>query len=88
MKGYEVGYCRPPKHSQFKKGECPNPRGRGKRYDLRPMIVRVQVRLDRIDVDLSAERLVVRLLETNNSDSHSEQRDSMPRRAQDDSDAD
>ena len=40
------------------------------------MIVRVQVRLDRIDVDLSAERLVVRLLETNNSDSHSEQRDS------------
>ena len=31
MKSYEVGYGRPPKHSQFKKGECPNPRGRGKR---------------------------------------------------------
>jgi site-specific DNA recombinase len=37
---------------------------------FRPMIVRVQARLDRIDVDLSAERLVERLLQTNNSDSH------------------
>ena len=27
---YEVGYGKPPKHSQFKKGVCPNPRGRGK----------------------------------------------------------
>ena len=31
MKSYEVGYCRPPKHSRFRKGECPNPRERGKR---------------------------------------------------------
>ena len=31
MKNYEVGYGRPPIHSRFKKGECPNPRGRGKR---------------------------------------------------------
>ena len=31
MRNYEVGYCRPPKHSRFKKGECRNPRGRGKR---------------------------------------------------------
>ena len=35
---------------------------------FRPMIVRVQARLDRIDVDLSAERLVERLLQTNNID--------------------
>jgi hypothetical protein len=34
MTDYDVGYGRPPKHSQFKKGVCPNPRGRGKRCDL------------------------------------------------------
>ncbi len=47
---------------------------------FRPMIVRVQARLDRIDVDLSAERLVERLLETNNGDSHPGEGDPMPRR--------
>jgi hypothetical protein len=31
MKSYEVGYGRPPTHSRFKKGVCPNPKGRGKR---------------------------------------------------------
>jgi Family of unknown function (DUF5681) len=31
MKDYEVGYGRPPIHTQFKKGVCPNPNGRGKR---------------------------------------------------------
>ena len=31
MKNYEVGYCRPPMHSRFEKGKCPNPKGRGKR---------------------------------------------------------
>jgi hypothetical protein len=31
---YDVGYGKPPKHSQFKKGVCPNPRGRGRRGDL------------------------------------------------------
>jgi site-specific DNA recombinase len=50
-----------------------------------PMIVRVQVRLDRIDVDLSAERLVERLLETNNSHSHPGEGDFTSRRAEDDS---
>jgi hypothetical protein len=34
MSDYDVGYGRPPRHSQFKKGVCPNPRGRGKRGDL------------------------------------------------------
>ena len=34
MSDYEIGYRRPPKHSQFKKGVCPNPRGRGKRQGL------------------------------------------------------
>jgi hypothetical protein len=31
LKNYEVGYGRPPVHSRFKKGECRNPKGRGKR---------------------------------------------------------
>jgi hypothetical protein len=30
MKDYEVGYGKPPKDSQFKKGESGNPRGRAK----------------------------------------------------------
>jgi site-specific DNA recombinase len=61
---------------------------RGHAWDtiLRPMIVRVQARLDRIDIDLSAERLVERLLQKNNSDSYPEEGVSLPRRADDDSD--
>jgi len=27
---YEVGYCKPPVHTRFKKGVCPNPAGRPK----------------------------------------------------------
>jgi len=53
---------------------------------FRPMIARVQVRLDRIDVDLSAERLVERLLQTCIQGSHPGEGDVMPRRAEDDSD--
>ena len=34
MSDYNVGYGKPPKHSQFKKGVCPNPRGRTKRGGL------------------------------------------------------
>lgn len=30
MKPYSVGHRRPPRHTQFKKGVCANPRGRGK----------------------------------------------------------
>jgi hypothetical protein len=35
MSDYDVGYAKPPKHAQFKKGVCPNPHGRGKRRDLK-----------------------------------------------------
>jgi Family of unknown function (DUF5681) len=28
---YEIGYGKPPRHSQFKKGVCANPRGRPRR---------------------------------------------------------
>ena len=31
MADYEVGYKRPPRHSQFKPGNRANPHGRGKR---------------------------------------------------------
>ena len=50
---------------------------------FRPMIVRVQVRLDRIEIDLSAVRLVERLLQTCIPDSHPGEGDVMPRRAED-----
>ena len=52
---------------------------------FRPMIVRVQVRLDRIEIDLSAVRLVERLLQTCIPDSHPGEGDVMPRRADDES---
>ena len=31
MGDYEIGYGKPPRHSQFKKGVCANPRGRPRR---------------------------------------------------------
>jgi hypothetical protein len=34
MADYEIGYGKPPKRTQFKKGVCPNPKGRGKRAKL------------------------------------------------------
>jgi len=34
MGDYKIGYGKPPKHSQFQKGVCPNPHGRGKRRGL------------------------------------------------------
>jgi Family of unknown function (DUF5681) len=33
MADYEIGYGKPPQHSQFKKGVCANPRGRPRRRD-------------------------------------------------------
>ncbi|MGH6797003.1 MAG: DUF5681 domain-containing protein, partial [Roseiarcus sp.] len=43
MSEYDVGYGKPPKHTQFKKGVCANPRGRGKRAgaSLRETVDRV-----------------------------------------------
>ena len=37
---YEVGYCRPPKDKQFKKGQSPNPTGRKRK----PKSVREQIK--------------------------------------------
>ncbi len=36
MTEYEVEYKKPPTHSRFKKGICPNPRGRGARKPFKP----------------------------------------------------
>ena len=33
MADYEIGYGKPPRHCQFKKGVCANPRGRPRRRD-------------------------------------------------------
>ena len=33
MADYEIGYGRPPRHSQFKKGVCANPSGRPRRFN-------------------------------------------------------
>ena len=30
-KDYNVGFCKPPRHSRFKPGQCGNPRGRPRR---------------------------------------------------------
>jgi len=38
--GYEVGYCRPPKHSQFRPGQSGNPAGR--RRGLRNLVTDVK----------------------------------------------
>ena len=39
---YEVGYGRPPKHSQFQKGRSPNPGGRGKQpSEYRDILLRI-----------------------------------------------
>ena len=36
---YEVGYCRPPKHTRFKKGKSGNPKGRRRgSFSLRTML--------------------------------------------------
>ena len=31
MTDESVGYCKPPRHTRFRKGVCPNPKGRGRR---------------------------------------------------------
>lgn len=42
--GYRVGYGKPPKHSQFKKGASGNPRGRRKGSKNRSTLIRQAAR--------------------------------------------
>lgn len=54
-----VGYGRPPKHSQFKKGQSGNPRGRPKgRFSLLTSIERFLN--ERVSVTLNGQRQVIR----------------------------
>ena len=55
---HEVGYCRPPKQTQFRKGRSGNPRGR-RRKELRPITDR-QLRADML---MAMEREVMMTLD-------------------------
>ena len=67
---YEVGYAKPPKHSQFKKGQSGNPRGRPREAKSLNVIVR-EVMLEKVAIRTAkgekrvsrAEALVLKNLE-------------------------
>ncbi len=53
---YEVGYGRPPKHSQFKKGRAGNPRGRAKGSASFSTIL-AKVLAQRVSLTVNGERM-------------------------------
>jgi hypothetical protein len=65
---YEVGYGRPPKHTQFKKGQSGNPKGRkkgarGRKTDLRAELnERIEVTENGKSVKLTKQQLMVKQL--------------------------
>lgn len=65
---YEVGYARPPKHTQFRKGESGNPKGRPRgrknlRTDLKEELAeRITVREDGRTRAITKQRAVVKAL--------------------------
>lgn len=65
---YEVGYGRPPKHTQFKKGQSGNPKGRkkgarGLKTDLRAELgQRVEITENGKQVKLTKQQLMVKQL--------------------------
>ena len=65
---YEVGYGRPPKHTQFKKGQSGNPKGRKKgargfKTDLKAeMNARVEITESGRQVILTKQQLLVKQL--------------------------
>ncbi len=67
-KDYEVGYGRPPKHTQFKKGQSGNPKGRkkdarGLKTDLRAELgQRVEITENGKQVNLTKQQLMVKQL--------------------------
>mgnify|MGYP001827358331 CR=1 FL=1 len=69
-KDYEVGYGRPPKHTQFKKGQPGNPKGRrkgarGLKTDLRAELnERIEITENGKTVKLTKQQLMVKQLST------------------------
>lgn len=65
---YEVGYGRPPKHSQFRKGQSGNPKGRkkgarGLKTDLRAELSeRLEITQNGKAVKLTKQQLIVKQL--------------------------
>ena len=67
-KDYDVGYGRPPKHTQFKKGQSGNPKGRkkgarGLKTDLRSELnERIEITENGKTVKLTKQQLMVKQL--------------------------
>lgn len=65
---YEVGYCKPPAHTQFKKGQSGNPKGRRKgsqnlATDLAEELgERIRVREGQREYSVSKQRAIVKAL--------------------------
>lgn len=65
---YDVGYSRPPKHTQFKKGQSGNPKGRkkgarGLKTDLRAELsARIEISENGKTVKLTKQQLMVKQL--------------------------
>ncbi|MEM7472586.1 MAG: DUF5681 domain-containing protein [Pseudomonadota bacterium] len=70
MADYDVGYGRPPKHAQFKKGQSGNPKGRkkgarGLKTDLRAELSeRIEITENGKTVKLTKQQLMVKQLAT------------------------
>ena len=59
---YEIGYGKPPKHSQFPKGHSPNPKGRPKRAKTTAAIIREALK-EKVTITENGKRREINKLE-------------------------